>query len=449
MQQLEDYRQAQRRHFLLYQSQKLEKAKSSDESVGLGNNASVSLTKKHQERHGRQSKRHRLDRMSMEDVEECLPVSPVSVSGGTPQEKRQKPLLPRIVQRDPRIEWLLGRRREPPDNPNSDEGGSSSSSLGVGVEKPIGECYERRSAAGSDASFAFTVHNDFRLLTWNVDGLDSNFLGSRTRAVIQTIKVTRSDVVFLQEVVDSSFELLGKYLSDEFHIICPEPPRADLEGPSYFCTMLLSKRKFGSGPENIQLKTFWFPGSQMGRHLLMASCRLSGYKRPLYFLTSHLESCRESSEEREKQLKQCYVQMQRAVSDFGAGVVVFGGDLNLRDREAQKVMTQTDKEGLHPCDAWEVLGSAPETRYTWDLQKNDNKVIPSPYPIRMRLDRVYFHTHPGLLDSHENWKPTSLQLIGQWRIATVGRFPSDHFGILIDFASTINAATAPPLATAA
>lgn len=55
----------------------------------------------------------------------------------------------------------------------------------------------------------------------------------------------------------------------------------------------------------------------------------------------------------------------RAVDEHGAELVVFGGDLNLRDREAKAVATQLSNAGGCPLDVWEVkLFSFPALSYT-------------------------------------------------------------------------------------
>ena len=55
---------------------------------------------------------------------------------------------------------------------------------------------------------------------------------------------------------------------------------------------------------------------------------------PVQLMTSHLESTKEHSEERMNQLKTCFKQMTEAEKNMA---VIFGGDLNLRDKEVKIV----------------------------------------------------------------------------------------------------------------
>ena len=59
----------------------------------------------------------------------------------------------------------------------------------------------------------FISHSDGRtltLLTWNIDGLDSEYLKVRTLAVTDEIKTLNPDVVYLQEVIDVTLEFIKK-----------------------------------------------------------------------------------------------------------------------------------------------------------------------------------------------------------------------------------------------
>ena len=61
---------------------------------------------------------------------------------------------------------------------------------------------------------------------------------------------------------------------------------------------------------------------------LFTQCQVKGV--PMVFLTSHLESTKEYHEERRHQLETAFNQMLASPQDR---TVVFGGDLNLRDKE--------------------------------------------------------------------------------------------------------------------
>jgi len=57
-------------------------------------------------------------------------------------------------------------------------------------------------------------------------------------------------------------------------------------------------------------------------------CTVKGEK--FFMMTSHLESTKNYAEARKKQLKQCFEYIKNRDADR---TVIFGGDLNLRDKE--------------------------------------------------------------------------------------------------------------------
>ena len=70
-------------------------------------------------------------------------------------------------------------------------------------------------------------------------------------------------------------------------------------------------------------------------------------------LNTHLESTAEHADERMRQLEKCFDIMTKRPEDR---TVIFGGDLNMRDKEVTSV-------GGLPAgarDVWEQLGSRPE-----------------------------------------------------------------------------------------
>ena len=70
---------------------------------------------------------------------------------------------------------------------------------------------------------AFNERREFKLLTWNVDGLDQRNLVERTKAVCQIISRHQPDVVFLQEVVQDSLPIFESscsgYSNLPFHLV--------------------------------------------------------------------------------------------------------------------------------------------------------------------------------------------------------------------------------------
>jgi len=99
--------------------------------------------------------------------------------------------------------------------------------------------------------------------------------------------------------------------------------------------------------------------------------------------------------------------------------VIFGGDLNLRDKEL---------EGLLPenlIDLWVSCGARDTARYTWDLTRNSNKQMPGKYQPRCRFDRLYFRSSvPKMLT------PEFFGLTGIEKVEGTQSFPSDHWAII-------------------
>lgn len=71
--------------------------------------------------------------------------------------------------------------------------------------------------------------------------------------------------------------------------------------------------------------------TQLFLTLLYIKVTFSGQK--LYLMTSHLESCKNQSEERMKQLRVVFQKLKEAPED---ATVIFAGDTNLRDSEVNE-----------------------------------------------------------------------------------------------------------------
>ena len=73
----------------------------------------------------------------------------------------------------------------------------------------------------------------------------------------------------------------------------------------------------------------------------------------------------EYSAERKNQLKQCF---EKVLKQNETTTVIFGGDLNLRDKELQSIGNAPP--GIE--DLWIRTGSRKECQYTWDMTRNTN-----------------------------------------------------------------------------
>ncbi|CAM4805478.1 unnamed protein product [Rotaria magnacalcarata] len=253
----------------------------------------------------------------------------------------------------------------------------------------------------------------FKLMSWNIDGLDEYAAEIRTRGVIDVIKKEEPDAVFLQEVVPPTVNFIQNSLPEyQFYA-------GNTQG--YFVVILTRRDMFSvHGSEVVR-----YPGTNMNRNLLIVHAR---YKNSINIdlMTSHHESCAQpvSSHQRVEQLLLCFKRMKDAPLDR---VVLFGGDLNMRENELQKA-------GHIPtgmCDLWIETGKPEECAYTWDMKMNTNKDFSSSVsPPRARFDRLYFRpsNRPDL-----KFQPINFELKGLEKISSVQRFCSDHWAIQASF----------------
>ncbi|CAJ1083485.1 tyrosyl-DNA phosphodiesterase 2 [Xyrichtys novacula] len=244
------------------------------------------------------------------------------------------------------------------------------------------------------------------LITWNVDGLDTDNLGERARGLCSFLVLYTPDVVFLQELIPPYVQYLKKRAVSYLLIEGGE------EG--YFTGIMLKRSRVKFTESEIVT----YPTTQMMRNLLIAQVTFRGQK--LCLMTSHLESCKGHAAERMKQLQMVMQRTREAPDDV---TVLFGGDTNLRDTEVAKV-------GLPPtvCDVWERLGKQEHCRYTWDTKNNSNKTVP--YVSRCRFDRVYLR--PATKDGVPCLAPDHMALVGLEKL-DCGRYTSDHWGIYCSF----------------
>lgn len=260
-----------------------------------------------------------------------------------------------------------------------------------------------------------SIAKSLSLLTWNIDGLDERDLEERTTAVFQTILLKQPDVVFLQEVIAPSFTLLKQKLNSKYHFFAPDFP------PEHYFVVILVKQAPYLSPGSLDCLSY--PGTSMGRQLLQLPLSFKGLE--IVVLTSHLESMKDYSAERKAQLRTAFDVMVKKMRE-GKNVCIFGGDLNVREAEVKSVKVP---EGI--VDAWQTCGSDVSSQFTWDVKNNDNLHWPYPNKPHARYDRVYCisSTAAGGL------QPTHFELVGQDRLYKCGRFPSDHWGLWVEFSN--------------
>lgn len=247
------------------------------------------------------------------------------------------------------------------------------------------------------------LQHGFQVVSWNIDGLDEtgtqDFL-ARTAAVASEILAARPAVVFLQEVIDPGIKMLRLALDGRYTFVVPDPKIYP-----YYVVILVSVTQLVRVKRS---QTLNFRGSQMGRQLLVVEAELHGGKTAA-FLTSHLESTKDQGTERKAQ----FLQACEVLNGRKEDLVVFAGDLNLRDVEVKAVLPKFP----HIRDVWEHLGSNKTHQYTWDCKTNNNCGLTGP---RCRFDRMYFKSTA--------MAPSAFGLLGTQRLPH-GRFPSDHYAL--------------------
>ncbi|XP_076083575.1 tyrosyl-DNA phosphodiesterase 2-like [Mytilus galloprovincialis] len=250
--------------------------------------------------------------------------------------------------------------------------------------------------------------NRIKLMSWNIDGLCEKAKVKRTQTVGDIINKENPHAVFLQEVVSETLEVLTTK--------CPTYHIIEAANQEYFTAVML---KVGVA-EMKESTVIPFTSSLMLRTLQKIECTIKGVR--FLLMTSHLESTKDHASERKQQLK---IALQHMVSAKSDQTVIFGGDLNLRDKELQELKGLP--EGV--SDMWQVTGSRKEAEFTWDMTRNTNLEWAGKFKPRCRFDRIYTrHCKPKSVIV-----PKYFELVGLEKIPSCGLFPSDHWGLLAHY----------------
>ncbi|KAM6899554.1 tyrosyl-DNA phosphodiesterase 2 [Xenentodon cancila] len=273
-------------------------------------------------------------------------------------------------------------------------------------DKPPEDCIDLTGDSPASAHKPPEEDDKLSLISWNVDGLDTDNLAERARGLCSYLALYTPDVVFLQELIPSYIQYLRKRAVSYLIIEGGED--------GYFTGMMLKKSRV----KFLESEIVAYPTTQMMRNLLVAQATFKGQK--LCLMTSHLESCKGHAGERMKQLRLVMQTMEDAPDDV---TTLFGGDTNLRDTEVAKVGLPS---GV--CDVWERLGEQEHCRYTWDTKANNNKTLP--FVSRCRFDRIYIR--PAAKEGVPRLAPDHMALVGLEKL-DCGRYTSDHWGIYCSF----------------
>ncbi|KAM3836044.1 tyrosyl-DNA phosphodiesterase 2-like [Diretmus argenteus] len=255
-----------------------------------------------------------------------------------------------------------------------------------------------------------TTTDKLSVISWNVDGLDTDNLANRAKGLCSVLVSYKPEVVLLQELIPPYIRNLKKWAVHKAYTVI-EGGKGD-----YFTGMLLKNSRVTLLESEIVI----YPTTKMTRNLLVAKVSFKGQE--LWLMTSHYESCKENGKERMKQLRVVMKRMREAPDNIN---VLFGGDTNLRDTEVAKVGLPS---GV--LDLWERLGKQEQCRYTWDTKVNTNKNIPQ--ICRFRFDRVYLR--PATREGVPHLAPDHMALVGLQKLHC-GLYPSDHWGIFCSFSA--------------
>ncbi|XP_068200848.1 tyrosyl-DNA phosphodiesterase 2-like [Palaemon carinicauda] len=243
----------------------------------------------------------------------------------------------------------------------------------------------------------------FSLISWNIDGIEERNLENRIKGILKVLKREEPDVVYFQEVVPFTLTYLKEHLPQYKILVGSE------EG--YFIVTLLKIARVEYDSHEVQP----FENTIMDRNLLCVQAHLGKVKLNLF--NTHLESLKDCSARRKEQMKICFDKM---VSSPSSLTTIFGGDLNARDHEVKATQPTSI------FDLWEVCGSRISNRWTWNMEENTNKQIPS--KPKCRFDRLYMNQ-----STPAHLVPEEFRLIGKEKVSGMPCFPSDHWGILVRF----------------
>ena len=197
---------------------------------------------------------------------------------------------------------------------------------------------------------------DFCISSYNVDG-NSNRVHSTRRciAISRSIIDKSPDLIFLQEVDEKILKLYKIiFWTQGYNLVSPLN-----ESRSFYSTVAFSKL-------NGHCKRLDFRDSAqsvMGRDILSYEIIINN--RRTQFLSSHLEGITNGGVVRKAQLE-CLLEL----IDSNAGPAVVAGDLNIRQKEANSLMSKFKKKAkvnqkdFKILDCWESMGKDPNCKNT-------------------------------------------------------------------------------------
>ena len=286
-----------------------------------------------------------------------------------------------------------------------------------------------------------------KVLSFNVWFEREETFGARMAAIAAL--AADATVVGLQEVTDDSFPYLRRELGRRgFGTLFRQTSIA----PYYCC--LASKSTL------VGVETVPFPGSRMGRGLLVARAAWPGVGDVL-FGVAHLESFvgREVDAavraERRAQVARAAATLEAKAAAHGCAAAVLLGDFNWDDSKDGDAVAAA---GAAWRDAWRDRGSPKASEFTYDGRANGMLK----HGFKHRFDRVFVldrakevkeQTLNNAADASRAIATTGFRLVGTAQVGTrtiqhekkgtLPMFPSDHFGVEVTLEKRAAAAAAP------
>ncbi|XP_059481838.1 tyrosyl-DNA phosphodiesterase 2-like [Neocloeon triangulifer] len=269
------------------------------------------------------------------------------------------------------------------------------------------------------------VKGTFSFISWNVDGLDKRNLSPRTANLIKILTQEAPDIVFLQEVVPETIDVLKSNLSKYQFVVQDYPNLSE----AYFVTTLVKKDTV----KVLSQKDVSYSNTLMMRGLLSVEVEVANIK--MWLLNTHLESTAQYKKARVDQLKQVFNDMSEKSRTHH---VLFAGDLNLRD-------TELPLAGGIPSgalDLWEACDKREACKFTWDAARNSNIQFGNfgstegnskgtQFKPRLRFDRAYLSVCKK--DKADRVVANHFGLVGIAKVPNMQCYTSDHWGLQVYF----------------
>lgn len=260
------------------------------------------------------------------------------------------------------------------------------------------------------------------LMTWCIDW-QTDFYAQRVQGILNIIREKEPDIIFLQGIKKKGEEdaeaMIRHQLERDYHVQVGSNESATTK-TSWLVTLI----KRSVSPQTPEMAaSCGLQSGQYRRTLFQMRIRIDGHN--FRFINVHMDCSDQdkmlSPKKQGIRVDQIKQMMQTARDEAATGVVIFGGNLNIRDNEErpQFFPDEDDQAIIQQADAWEcaeafATGGKEEHRWTWDTRVNDifgKKRYPKEERDGFRFDRIYS------LDSHKLEVSTEwFELLGKQKL---------------------------------